>query len=128
MAHHGLFCLATCGDTEKIGETMMKTFEIFANSTPMGEVRGDNETAALDGYAREAGYSDFSDLLDNVPNSTRDEIDVFEIDKARLFDAVPMAVFQDAYGAGVAFSDGKSFASFRELAEYFELDIADFYM
>ena len=105
----------------------MKTFDLFANGTPMGEYRGESESATLDSYAQAAGYPDFSELLDSVPNSTRDEIDLFEIDTESLINAIPQAVYQDAYGDGIALVDGVSFATYRELAHFFGLKLEDFY-
>ena len=93
----------------------------------MGEHQGESESATLDSYAQAAGYPDFSELLDSVPNSTRDEIDVFEIDTQRLIDAIPKAVYQDAYGDGVALVDGVSFATYHELAHFFGMKLEDFY-
>ena len=110
---------------------MTKTFEIAANGTMMGEYKGADESAAIDAYARDAGYDDFADLLANVPGSTREEVEAFEIDTDKLADAVqPKAgesVFQDSYGNGVALVKGESYTTHRELADAFGLDIDNFH-
>jgi len=41
----------------------MSTFFIEANGTPMGEFVADNAGEALDLYAQEAGYKDYSDVV-----------------------------------------------------------------
>ena len=109
----------------------MKTYEITANDVLMGEYKGATEGAALDSYARDAGYEDFADILANVPGSTREEMDVREIDMDKLINAVSEAageaVFQDSYGNGVALVAGQSYATHREMAEAFGLDLSDFY-
>ncbi len=110
---------------------MSKTFEIAANGNLMGEYVGENADEAIDAYAREAGYEDFADLLSRVPGSTRCELDVFEILTDKLVDAVEGAagesVFQDSYGRGVALVKGESYATYRELADAFDLDIDQFH-
>ena len=58
---------------------MTKTFEIAANGNLVGEYKGVDENAAIDAYARDAGYNDFADLLANVPDSTRSEVEAFEV-------------------------------------------------
>ena len=109
----------------------MTTYEITANDVLMGEYKGATEGAALDSYARDAGYEDFADLLANVPGSTREEMDVREIDMDKLCNAVAEAageaVFQDSYGNSVALVAGQSYATHREMAEAFGLDLSDFY-
>lgn len=109
----------------------MTTYEITSNDVLMGEYKGATEGAALDSYARDAGYEDFADLMANVPGSTREEMDVREIDMDKLCDAVAEAageaVLQDSYGNGVASVKGESYATHREMAEAFGLDLSDFY-
>ena len=110
---------------------MTKTFEIAANGNLIGEYKGADENAAIDAYARDAGYDDFADLLANVPGSTREEVEAFEIDADKLVSAVEEAagetVFQDSYGNGIALVKGESYATYRELAEAFGLDIDTFH-
>ena len=109
----------------------MTTYEITANDALIGEYKGATEGAALDSYARDAGYEDFADLMANVPGSTREEMDVREIDMDKLCsavaDAAGEAVFKDSYGNGVALVGDQSYASHREMAEAFGLDLSDFY-
>ena len=110
---------------------MTKTFEITASDVLMGEYKGHDENAAIDAFARDAGYDDYSDLLDRVPGSSRSELYVFEIDADRLFSAVEAAVgesvFQDSYGGGIALVQGESYSTYRELADAFGLDIEQFH-
>lgn len=109
---------------------MTKTFEIAANGVLMGEYKGRDENAAIDAFARDAGYDDFSDLLGRVEGSSRSELDVFEIDTDGLVSAVEAAagesVFQDSYGGGVALVQGESYSTYRELADAFDLGIDRF--
>ena len=109
----------------------MTTYEITANDVVMGEYTGISAEAALDAYARDAGYENFDGLLENVPGSAREEVDVREIDLDKLCDAVSDAagepVFQDSYGNGVASVKGESYTTHREMAEAFGLDLSDFY-
>ena len=109
---------------------MTKTFEIAANGTLMGEYNGDDPDAAIDSFARDAGYKDFADVIASIEGSSKDELFVFEIDTDKLVSAVETAagesVFQDSYGSGVALVKGASYATYRELAEAFELDIDQF--
>ena len=110
---------------------MTKTFAIAANGNFMGEYTGDDENAAVDAYASDAGYADFSDLLGRVEGSSRSELDLFEIDTDRLVAAVEAAagesVFQDSYGKGIAQVQGESYSSYCELADAFDLDIEQFH-
>ena len=110
---------------------MTKTFEIAANSNLMGEYKGADADAAIDSYARDAGYDDFADLLGRVEGSSRGELEVFEIDTDKLVSAVETAagepVFQDSYGNGVALVKNVSYATYRELADKFGLDIDNFH-
>ncbi len=110
---------------------MTKTFEIEVNYTLVGEYAGADENAAIDAYARNAGYDDFADLLANEPDSTREEVEAFEIDTDKLVAAVESAageaVFEDSYGNGIALVKGNSYATYRELADAFGLDINNFH-
>ena len=110
---------------------MTKTFAIAANGNFMGEYTGDDENAAVDAYARDAGYADFSDLLGRVEGSSRSELDIFEIDTDRLVAAVEAAagesVFQDSYGNGIALVRGESYSTYLELADAFGLNIEQFH-
>ena len=106
---------------------MTKTFLISANGTDMGEYAGATEQDAIDAYASDAGYENFADLLRRVPGATREEVSAVEIDTAGLFSAVEKAAgqpaFQDSYGEGVAMVDGISYATYREMAYAFDIDI-----
>lgn len=108
-----------------------KTFEIAANGNLMGEYKGADKAAAIDAYARDAGYDDFADLLTKIEGSSIDELDVFEIDTDKLVSAVESAagesVFQDSYGSGVAMVKNVSYNNYHDLAEAFDLDIDNFH-
>ena len=108
-----------------------RTYEITANDVLMGEYRASSIEAALDAFARDAGYEDFADALENVPSSTRDEVYVEEVDTdlliAAVEEATSEAAFQDSYGSGVVLVKGESYPTYRALAEAFGLDLADFY-
>lgn len=110
---------------------MTKTFEIAANGNLMGEYRGIDADAAINSYALDAGYDDFADLLATVPGSSREELDVEEIDIDKLVEAVEDAagesVFQDSYGDGIALVKDKSYPTYRALSEAFGLDLNNFY-
>jgi hypothetical protein len=59
-------------------EDKMAHYRIFANGTDMGTYEGLDEDAALDSYAQDAGYADYDSLLEEVPGSTRGEVEVRE--------------------------------------------------
>lgn len=115
----------------------MKTFDIDANGTPMGEYKGETLEEAIDAYASDAGYSDFDDMAQEV-GATKEELAINEIDSEKLVEAVEKAsgvsVFQDTpvlqdkgeYD-GVALVDGVRYRTYRELAEAFGLSVDDFF-
>ncbi len=109
---------------------MTKTFEITANGTPMGEYRAEDKEAAINACCVDAGYDDLADSL-AVTGGSSDEFNAFEIDTDELLSAVETAagesVFEDSYGSGVALVRATSYATYRELAEAFDLDIELFY-
>jgi|GEM_PF-3455284 len=110
---------------------MTKTFEICANGTFMGEYDGVDEDTAVDCYARDAGYKNFSELLAEVPGSSRDELQVSEINVDKLVADVTEeageVVFQDSFGDGVAMVKGKSYATYRGMAEAYGFVIDDYH-
>lgn len=57
--------------------------QVIANGTPMGVYHGDGKRDVLDAYARDAGYEDFADLLERVPDASREDVDVLRIAGAR---------------------------------------------
>ena len=110
----------------------MKTFDVEANGTLMGEYKGETAANAIDAYAREAGYQSFSHMAQEV-GATKEELAINLIDSAKLVEAVEktagLAVLQDAYyGQGVALVDSVSYTTHRELAEAFGLSINDFFV
>lgn len=54
------------------------TFRIVTNGIDMGTYEATDEDEALDKYARDEGYIDFDDLLQTVPRTSREEINVEE--------------------------------------------------
>lgn len=54
------------------------TYRIHSATTGqhLGDFVANGPGEALDAYARDAGYDDFADLLDRVPDSSRDDITV----------------------------------------------------
>ena len=104
----------------------MATYAISAKDTDMGEYIADSAAAALDAYARDAGYTDYADVVAQFG----DDATVVEIDTDALCLAVEKefghAVFQDSYGGGIALVDGVSFATYAELADSIGKTVADF--
>ena len=94
----------------------MAVFQITANDTDMGEYTADSAAEALDAYARDAGYSDYSEVVAQFG----DDAVAVEIDTDAICAAVEQStgktVFQDGYGAGVALVDGVSYATYNDLA------------
>ena len=116
----------------------MKTFDIDANGTPMGEYKGETLEEALDAYASDAGYSDFDDMAKEV-GATKEELAINVIDSAKLVEAVEQAagvsVHQDTavlYDKdeydGIFILDCVRYRSCRELAEAFGLSVDDFFV
>lgn len=105
----------------------MAYFQISANDTDMGEYHADSAEQALNAYARDAGYKDYADVVEQFG----DDATAHQIDSDALCDAVTQAtghdVFQDSYGNGVALVNGKSYATHQELAASIGRDIAEFF-
>jgi len=57
------------------------TYRIISASTdePLGDYTVENEDQALDAFARDAGCSNYADMLDRVPGSSRDDVKVVEV-------------------------------------------------
>lgn len=97
-------------------EMTMAVFFIEAGEV-QDEQRGANAAEALDAYARDAGYSDYADLV-----SQFGEVDLcieLDIDAlcAAVGDKAGAPVFEDSYGNGVALVGDKSYRSYQELAD-----------
>ena len=114
---------------------MSKFFEITANGTLMGEYKGQDKANAIQSYLVEAGYEsveDCADALEITSEQVLAELSVSEIDVEKLVVAVEAAadatVFQDAYGDGIALVKNESYATHRELAGAFGLDIDNFHV
>lgn len=104
----------------------MATFQINANGTDMGEYTASTVAEALDKYARDAGYTDYADVV----NQFGGDATAIEIDVAALCESVTkktgFPVFQDSYGNGVALVSGVSYATHQELAESIGKTYRDF--
>lgn len=104
----------------------MPVFNITANDTDMGEYTADSAAEALDKYAQDAGYTDYAD----VSAQFGDDATATEIDTDALCQAVEkntgFAVFQDAYGNGVALVNGVSYATYQDLAISIDKNALDF--
>lgn len=94
----------------------MATFYIEANGTPYGEYRADSHNGALEALARDAGYSSALEASDFLG----DDFIVAMVDTDEIARSVAQAtgrpVFQDSYGDGVAYHDGRSYVSWDHLA------------
>lgn len=106
----------------------MGVFLIAANDVAMGEYQGDTAQDALDNYARDAGYRDYTEVESELGKT--DAVVVVEVDIDRLLAAVgeklSKPIFQDAYGDGVALVDNVSIKTYAELASLGDCDIDDF--
>ena len=112
----------------------MKTFEIDANGTPMGEYKGETMANAIDAFACEAGYHSFAHMAQEV-GATKEELAINEIDSAKLVEAI-----EKTAGVSVQLDtavlyvkdecDGifVRYRSCRELAEDFGLSVDDFFV
>lgn len=104
----------------------MAVFNISANDSNMGEYSGETAGQALDAYARDAGYTDYAEVIAQFgDDATAIKIDTDALCAAagKHFNA---AVFQDSYGSGVALIDGTSFFSYTELANAIGRRVWDF--
>lgn len=61
----------------------MNTYKIYSNITGVffGEYPGKNEKNALDNMAKDAGYTDYTDLINQIPNASANELEIYEIQK-----------------------------------------------
>lgn len=100
---------------------MMRTYIICAGDI-VSEYRAESAEQALDTYARDAGMSDYRDLASEW--GPVDSVDV--LNTTSLVSALPHAAFDDAYGDGVALIDGRSYASWRDVCEQYDIDYCDY--
>lgn len=104
----------------------MSTFTIDANGSDMGCYVADTAAQALDAYARDAGYTDYADVVKQFG----DDAEAIEIDTDALCEAVSKetgyAVFQDSYGNGVALIDNASYDNWQQVAESIGKNCWDF--
>lgn len=106
----------------------MSIFHIDANGTDMGEYRASSREDALDLYADDAGYRDWSALCAEVGED--DGVIVTEIDTDALVRAVEkqlgVAVFQGSFGGCVALVNNQSIDTYVELAALIDEHPASF--
>ena len=92
----------------------------------MGEYVAEDQAAALNAYAKDAGYASYADVCAEFG----DDATATEINTDALCQAVEKetghAVFQDAYGNGVALVNGTSYATHQELANSINKNVWDF--
>lgn len=104
----------------------MGTFYVEANGVAMGTYSAADEGEALNSYARDAGYKSYEE----VANIFGDDAVVVEIDTDALCEAVEKktghAVFQDAYGGGVAIVNNVRYATWGDLALLINQNLLDF--
>ena len=104
----------------------MSTFFIEANGTPMGEFVADNAGEALDLYAQEAGYKDYSDVVAQFgDDATASRIDTVALARD-VENALGTRVFQDSYGSGVALVHNASVATYDDLAKFIDKRVWDY--
>jgi len=113
---------------------MTKVYEITANGTLMGEYDGQDDDEAVQSFMVDAGYESVEDCarrLNTTPEKTLAELEVNEINVPKLVAAVEdvagSSVFQDSYGDGVALVKNVSYATYRELAQAFGLDLDKYF-
>lgn len=60
----------------------MKTYKIFNihSGLFLGEYSGQNERIALDAMAKDAGFFDYVDLLDQIPGAKITDLEIYEMD------------------------------------------------
>lgn len=90
------------------------------------EYRGENATQALNAYARDAGYSDYDDLVSEFgPVDLCIKLDIQALCTA-VGEKAGVPVFEDSYGNGVALVGDKSYSSYQELAAAHGLNCWDY--
>ena len=57
----------------------MKKFKIYANGTNMGIFEGEDEDAALEACAQEAGYQSLADMEEQLESEKADDYEVVEV-------------------------------------------------
>jgi hypothetical protein len=106
----------------------MAVFFIEAGAA-QGEYKGATAAEALEAFAQDAGYSSYMQMTGKAPEVS--DVDAcIELDTDALCSAVSdkagVPVFADSYGSGVALVGDKSFQSYQDLAEAFDLRCWDF--
>ena len=57
----------------------MKKFKIYANGFNMGIFEGEDEDAALEAFAQEAGYQSLADMEEQLESEKADDYEVVEV-------------------------------------------------
>ena len=71
---------ATASDKKQREDTQMKKFQIFANDFFVGIFEAEDEVAALEAYAQEAGYESLEDMNEQLGSEKADKLDVVEVE------------------------------------------------
>lgn len=71
-----ILCSGMRGRASRVGKGSIMKYRIVANGIYMGTYTAESAEGALDAYARDAGYSDFSALCDTIPGAEDDDIDI----------------------------------------------------
>lgn len=71
---------ASASEQKPEEENKMKKFKIFANGFNMGIFEGEDERAALEAYAQEAGYQSFEDMNEQLESEKPDVYEVVEVE------------------------------------------------
>lgn len=105
----------------------MSVYLITSNDVNLGEYQAETAQAAIDACARDAGYTSEADVIAQFGRSGAQalEIDVDALCKA-AGDYFGAAVFQDAYGSGIALIDGMTFDNYTQLAEAIKRRVWEF--
>ena len=60
-------------------EKKMKKFAVYANGFDMGTFEAEDEDAALEAYAQEAGYQSLADMHERLDSEKADDYEVVEV-------------------------------------------------
>ena len=75
---------ATASEQKTEEEKKMKKFKVVVNHFDMGIFEGEDEAAALEAWAQDAGYQSFADMDEQVESEKPDEYEVVEMDADAL--------------------------------------------
>ena len=71
---------ATASDKKQGEDTQMKKYQVFADDFFVGIFEGEDEVAALEAYAQEAGYESLENMNEHLGAEKVDELDVVEVE------------------------------------------------